>query len=93
MPLCESPGTETLRLLSFIRASIKTRVNAKLLFFAALLLIAVATPVQAQSQHPIASTQQAKKFEEKITVTARIDYLLSLPADYGQSKKRWPLNR
>jgi len=30
-------------------------------------------------------------FEKKITVTARIEYLLSLPADYEKSTKRWPL--
>lgn len=55
------------------------------------MLITVGSPVQAQSQRPIASTQQTKKLEKKITITARIDYLLSLPAGYGKSKNRWPL--
>ncbi len=30
-------------------------------------------------------------FEEKITVTAKLEYLLSLPTDYNQSRNRWPL--
>ena len=44
------------------------------------------------AQTPTATPpQQAKTFEGKITVTAKLDYLLSLPAEYGKSKKPWPL--
>jgi predicted peptidase len=36
--------------------------------------------------------QQVKTFEQSLTKTLRLDYLLSLPADYGeQADKRWPL--
>ncbi len=37
------------------------------------------------------SLQQANYFEKKITVTARFNYLLSLPADYHNTKTNWPL--
>lgn len=38
-----------------------------------------------------ASTQQAKTFEKAILVSAKLEYLLSLPADYAQSNQKWPL--
>ncbi len=37
------------------------------------------------------SSQQAKQFEKKITVTAKFNYLLSLPDDYHKTKTKWPL--
>ncbi len=40
---------------------------------------------------PAATSQAARHFEAKITVTARLDYLLFLPRGYDDSKKRWPL--
>ena len=45
----------------------------------------------ATAQSAAASTQQAKTFESKIMITAKLNYLLSLPADYNPSKKSWPL--
>lgn len=30
-------------------------------------------------------------FEKKLTVTAKLEYLLSLPTDYGKTRKSWPL--
>ncbi len=38
-----------------------------------------------------ASPQQEKHFEARITVTAKIDYLLYLPASYQTSRQKWPL--
>ncbi len=35
--------------------------------------------------------QQEKHFEAKITVTAKLDYLLYLPAGYETSRQKWPL--
>lgn len=71
-------------------ASINTRMNQPSSVFAALLLTAtLATSARAQpATHP---PQEAKTFEGKITSTAKLDYLLSLPADYNHSKQRWPL--
>jgi pimeloyl-ACP methyl ester carboxylesterase len=45
------------------------------------------------ADHHLKSTppQQAKHFEKKITVTAKFNYLLSLPADYNKTKTKWPL--
>ena len=37
------------------------------------------------------SSQEAKYFEKKITVTAKFNYLLSLPANYHNTKTNWPL--
>ena len=37
------------------------------------------------------SAQQEKHFEAKITVTAKLDYLLYLPPGYHQSRQKWPL--
>ncbi len=45
-------------------------------------------PCRAQ---PAGGGQQAKSFEKQIMVTAKLDYLLSLPADYDKSSRRWPL--
>jgi predicted peptidase len=53
--------------------------------------IAIGLAVSAQAQPAAAPAQQAKIFEKKITITAKLDYLLSLPADYGRSRKSWPL--
>lgn len=55
---------------------------------AALLL---ATSLAASVQPAPGSAQQEKTFQGKITVTTRLDYLLSLPTDYSHSKQRWPL--
>ncbi len=56
-----------------------------------LLCLAVGLPVAAVAQTASAPVQQAKTFEQKITVNAKLEYLLSLPADYGKSTKDWPL--
>lgn len=37
------------------------------------------------------AVQEEKHFETKITVTAKLDYLLALPEGYAASKTRWPL--
>jgi predicted peptidase len=63
-------------------------VNTKSLHLATALFVGLALPTYAQTA---ASTQQAKTFEGKITVEAKLKYLLSLPADYNSSKKAWPL--
>ena len=47
--------------------------------------------MSADTQSASSSAQQAKTFERQIAVTAKLDYLLSLPADYDKSKKLWPL--
>lgn len=58
---------------------------------ALILFLATGLVAPLQAQPATASMQQAKTFERKITINAKLDYLLSLPADYGQSKKTWPL--
>ena len=35
--------------------------------------------------------QQSQKFEKKITKTVSCNYLLFLPEDYGNKRRRWPL--
>ena len=45
----------------------------------------------ADGQLKSKSTQKAQRFEKKITVTAKFNYLLSLPEDYTKSKTKWPL--
>jgi predicted peptidase len=37
------------------------------------------------------AAQQEKHFEARITVTAKLDYLLYLPAGYEASRTKWPL--
>lgn len=61
------------------------------MFLAATLFLATGLVVPAQTQPAAAPGQQAKTFEKKITVPARLEYLLSLPTDYGKSRKSWPL--
>lgn len=39
----------------------------------------------------VSAAQQAKRFEAKISVLARLDYLLYLPGDYQSSKQEFPL--
>ena len=58
---------------------------------AASLWLASGLTVLADPQPAAAPTQQAKTFEQKITITAKLNYLLSLPTDYGRSRKSWPL--
>lgn len=58
---------------------------------AALLMVATSTGGIANAQAAAASAQQAKTFKARITITAKLEYLLSLPADYAGSRKRWPL--
>jgi predicted peptidase len=55
------------------------------------LLLSTGLLLSTPAQPAAAPNQQASHFEKKITITAKLDYLLSLPADYGQSHKRWPL--
>lgn len=55
-----------------------------------ILLIAGAA-ASAQAPPPPATAQQAKTFEQEITITAKLSYLLSLPVDYEKSKDSWPL--
>jgi predicted peptidase len=49
--------------------------------------IAVATAADSQSTQ----AQQEKTFEKNITVPVKLNYLLSLPADYAKTKESWPL--
>lgn len=41
--------------------------------------------------HAADATQQPKHFEKQITITVKLDYLLSLPEGYEQGDKKWPL--
>jgi predicted peptidase len=66
-------------------------VNIKLIFCASALVVAASLVMPAQAQTATASTQQPKTFEKEINVKARLEYLLSLPADYDKSTKSWPL--
>jgi predicted peptidase len=53
-------------------------------------LVLVATAALA-AESPATQVQQEKHFEAKISVTAKLDYLLFLPQSYEGSKQRWPL--
>lgn len=66
-------------------------MNTNPLFLSATLFLATGLTALAQAQPGAAPGQQAKSFEKKITVPAKLEYLLSLPADYGKSRKAWPL--
>jgi predicted peptidase len=82
---------KTLGLIFSCWANIKAPMNAKSLSLAATLFLAADLAGSAQAQAAAVAGQQAKTFEKKIAVTAKLDYLLSLPADYGKSRKAWPL--
>jgi len=45
----------------------------------------------AQTPPAAAPAQQAKYFEQNITVPAKLNYLLSLPTGYEKSTQPWPL--
>ena len=66
-------------------------MNTQSKSLAATLFLATGLVVPAPAQPAAAPAQQAKTFEQKITTTAKLDYLLSLPTDYGKSRKSWPL--
>lgn len=82
------PGPNSLRLIFEPRPGIKTLVNTKTLLTIFAMLLALAFPGHAQTT---ASAQEAKSFSGKITIDAKLEYLLSLPAEYEKSKKPWPL--
>ena len=69
----------------------QNRINMKPKFLAAIFCLAFGLTAFAQAGLTNASTQVEKSFEAKIMVTAKVDYLLSLPADYDKSRKPWPL--
>ncbi len=71
--------------------SINSDMNSKPMFLAAALCLVIGLTAPAQTQPAAAPAQQAKTFEQKITVPAKLEYLLSLPADYAKSRKAWPL--
>ena len=64
-------------------------MRTRLLWGTLLCLFAVTASVPAQQL--AASRQQPEHFTAQITVTAKLDYLLFLPADYAKSEQRWPL--
>ena len=66
-------------------------MNKKTISFVATLLLAGRLVAPAQTLPAAASAQQAKTFEKEITTLVKLEYLLSLPADYAKSKKTWPL--
>ena len=66
-------------------------MNIQPILLAAVLFLTAGLTTRAQTRPAAAPGQQAELFEKKITVTAQLEYLLSLPADYGQSRKSWPL--
>lgn len=43
------------------------------------------------AEPPATGVQQAKHFEIRSPVAAKVGYLLFLPQDYGKSQQRWPL--
>ncbi len=92
---CDRPrrnlGRRRMALLSGKHLSIKLRMNAKPMLLAAGFFLAAGLLPTAQCQPAVTPRQQAKTFEKKITVPARLEYLLSLPTDYGKSRKAWPL--
>jgi predicted peptidase len=45
----------------------------------------------AQAQPSAPKAQVEKHFEKQITVTAKLDYLLFLPPEYGKSDRSWPM--
>jgi predicted peptidase len=66
-------------------------VNTQLKSLTTALFFATGLVAPALAQTAAIPAQQAKTFEQKITTTAKLNYLLSLPADYGKSRKSWPL--
>ena len=56
-----------------------------------ILFAAAALLVCPQTHGAGTPAQQAKTFDQKITVAARLQYLLSFPAGYDNSKQKWPL--
>ena len=73
------------------RAGINTNMNLKLIPLAAIVLVVTGADRPPRAQAAGTPAQLAKSFEMKTTSTARLDYLLSLPADYDKSSKSWPL--
>ena len=69
------------------RSAVKPRLTASV---ATIVLIA-GFAASAQAPPPPVTAQQAKTFEQEITMTAKLSYLLSLPADYEKSTDSWPL--
>jgi predicted peptidase len=63
-------------------------MNSNTTFVTLLLLGTISLPAPGQEA---ATTQEAKHFEAKIKVTAKLDYLLFLPEGYGKTRHRWPL--
>lgn len=58
----------------------------------AVLLLLAGSVLPIFAERPIPARQQARHFERQITITAKLDYLLSLPAGYEQRPRdRWPL--
>jgi len=55
------------------------------------ILLILGFNASAQTPPTAASAQQAKTFEKRIATKAKLNYLLSLPADYEKSRKSWPL--
>jgi predicted peptidase len=66
-------------------------MNLKCGWLAANLMLGFWLRSSVHAQQATGTAQEAKTFEKRITVTAKLDYLLSLPADYDQSRKPWPL--
>jgi predicted peptidase len=60
-------------------------------WLAANLMLGFCLRSSVQAQQATGTAQEAKTFEKRITMTAKLDYLLSLPADYEKSRKSWPL--
>jgi predicted peptidase len=54
------------------------------------LLLLLGTDLRGGAQIA-APAQEAKHFEAKVQVTAKLDYLLFLPEGYGKTNRRWPL--
>lgn len=63
--------------------------DPRLLLFALLGLTLASPPARGDDKEGRA--QQEKTFEKEITILVKLNYLLSLPKGYDDSKKDWPL--
>jgi predicted peptidase len=66
-------------------------MNLRIILSSATLLLASGLTLWAAEPTAPAPAQEASHFEKRITITAKLDYLLSLPPGYAHSRKRWPL--
>ncbi len=54
-------------------------------------VLVISSAVSLPGQQPTGGAQRPEHFEAKISVMAKLDYLLFLPEGYETSKQKWPL--